>query len=272
MTKKPFFSVSLILAVLALLITISSCRSYKNVPYFKDLPDSIYTAPSYVGLSNYSDPIIQTNDLLNIAIMTLDQSEGSALIRSSQSTHAVQSFSNQISGTREVSAYMVDKDGNVELPEVGKIKVAGITTTQAREIIRGKVEKLYRDPAVYVRFANFNISVIGEVAKPAQYTVPSEKVSILDAIAMAGDLTVHGKRENVLLIREVDGAKQFIRFNLNSSDIFQNPFFYLKQGDVIYVEPGKGKAASTDVSQARNLTVLSSFLSLAIIVATRVGT
>src|SRR5690606_35044928 len=167
------------------------------------------------------------------------------------------------------SGFMVDKDGMIELPLVGKVPVAGKTTSEARELIRSRAAIYYKEPVVNVRYANFNITVLGEVARPSQYIVPNEKISILDAIAMAGDLTIYGKRDNVLLIRETEGAKQFTRFNLNSTEMFQNPNFYLRQGDVVYVEPSKSKAASTDMQRLRNLTLATSVINLMVILVIR---
>jgi polysaccharide export outer membrane protein len=122
---------------------------------------------------------------------------------------------------------------------------------------------------VSVRFANFNITVLGEVARPATYVVPNEKVSILDAIGMAGDLTIYGKRENVLLIRDSLGIKKMMRFDLNSTSTLLSPYFYLRQGDVVYVEPAKSKIAASDAVKTRNITLLGAGLSLLIVIFSR---
>src|SRR5690606_20590184 len=126
----------------------------------------------------------------------------------------------------------------------------------AREVIRNKAASYLVDPNVQVRFVNFKVTVIGEVGKPATYAFQNEKVSILDAIGMAGDLTIYGKRENVLLIRETSNGKEMIRFNLNKSDIFNSPYYYLKQNDIVYVEPSKSKIANTDASRTRTFAIV----------------
>lgn len=257
-----------IIILLAAPVFFNACKSYKNIPYFRDVPDSIYRNPSYIGVTSYSDPKIQPNDLLQVTVQTLDPS-ASSVSNASAATYSVQASSSMTAAGSVTTGYMVDKEGMIELPLVGKVPVAGKSTSEARELIRSRAAVYYKEPVVNVRFANFNISIFGEVARPAQYTVPNEKVSILDAIAMAGDLTIYGKRENVLLIRESDGAKQFMRFNLNNTDIFQNPNFYLRQGDVVYVEPAKSKAASTDMQQIRNLTIITSIVNLLVILAIR---
>ena len=124
-------------------------------------------------------------------------------------------------------------------------------------------------PTVQVRYANFKITVIGEVARPATYTVPNERISIIDVLGYAGDLTIYGKRENVLLIRDTIGGKQFIRLNLNSSDIFKSPYFYLRQNDVVYIEPNEAKIATTDAARTRTLAVVGTVLSLLIVITSR---
>jgi polysaccharide export outer membrane protein len=121
-----------------------------------------------------------------------------------------------------------------------------------------------------VRLQNFKITVLGEVNRPANYIVPNERVSVLDAIGMAGDLTIFGKRENVLLIREQAGKKNLVRLNLNSSNIFRSPYYYMQQNDIIYIEPNKSKAASTDMAQIRNISLITSLASVAILLITRV--
>src|SRR5699024_1514139 len=135
----------------------------------------------------------------------------------------------------------------------GKVKLAGLTTFQAQDLIKQKASVVYATPNVQVRFANFKVTILGDVTRPAAYTLSNERVSVLDALGLAGDLTIFGKRENVLLIRDDNGKKDFARLNLNSKDLFNSPYYYLKQNDVIYVEPNKGKAAS--LNQARTQTI-----------------
>src|SRR5690606_37840104 len=115
------------------------------------------------------------------------------------------------------------------------------------------------------------VSVLGEVHRPSQYIIPNEKASILDAIAMAGDLTIYGRRDNVMLIREVNGGKKVSRFDLRSADIYQNPYFYLRQGDVIYVEANKAKVAASDARMLRSVAIMTSLASLLVAVIYRLG-
>ena len=247
-----------------------SCNTNKKITYFKDVPDALYKTAQNIPSVPYQDPLIRPNDILQISILTLDPQVNNVLTAANTSSFAVQPGSSSApAGAASVSGFLVDNSGHVELPAIGKIKVSDMTTATARDSIHNRVATIYKDPVVNVRFANFNITVLGEVARPATYIVPSEKVSILDAIGMAGDLTIYGKRENVLLIRDSSGIKQMVRFDLNSSTTLMSPWFYLRQGDVVYIEPNKSKVASTDAVRNRNITLIASGISLLIVIATR---
>lgn len=259
-----------ILLLLCLIVCASSCGTNKKITYFKNIPDSVYKSARSLPSFAYIDPLIQPNDILQVSILTLDPQINTVLAAGNTTSFSVQpGSSNSPVAPSPISGLLVDNQGSIELPVVGKIKVAGLTTTTARDSIRNRVSQFYNSPVVNVRFANFSITVLGEVARPATYVVPNEKVSILDAIGMAGDLTIYGKRENVLLIRDSLGAKQYVRFDLNTADMFSSPYFYLKQGDMIYVEPGKSKIASTDAVKARNIGLIATGLSLLIVIFSR---
>lgn len=269
--KKPWLQFFLLfILILFLSLALGSCSSTKNIKYFRDIPDSGQLKT--IARSEYIEPTIQIDDILTILIETVDPAasvsinEGNVPITNSAiSTNGGPALSQQAS-----AGYLVNKDGFVEVPVLGKIKASGYTTAQLRDAIQKIASSYFKDFTVIVRFANFKVSVTGEVAKPGQYIVPNEKVSILDAIAMAGDLTIYGKRENVLLIREnPDGTKTPYRVNLNKSSIMTAPYYYLRQNDIIYVEPTKGKAAANDVGQIRNVTIITSVLTLLIIFISR---
>ena len=138
--------------------------------------------------------------------------------------------------------------------------MAGLTTYAAKQAVKEQAEKYFKVQDVQLRFANFTITVLGEVAHPSSFVIPNERVSVLDALGLAGDLTIYGRRDNVLVIRDEDGKKEVSRLNLNSSDIFQSPFFYLTQNDVVYVEPNKSKAIQADAEQTRIITIAASII------------
>jgi polysaccharide biosynthesis/export protein len=240
----------IILIFVACNVLVTSCVSIKKAKYFSDLPDTI-SAPLSTQAAPFVDPKIESNDILAITIQTVTQNLSNTPI----TTNSVATF-NPLNGN------LVDKNGNIELPLIGIVKVAGLTTAEARELVEHKADKFYNNPVVNLRIANFDIFILGEVNKPGSITMPSEKVSIIDAITLSGDLPLTAKRHNVLLIRSKGDEKEFVRLDLTSKDIFQSPYFYLRQRDIIYVEPNKGKIQASDNTIIRNLGILSSFISL----------
>jgi polysaccharide export outer membrane protein len=268
---KTFLHACVSILALLWLAQLSSCSTEKKVKYLQDIPDS--GALKNIPVTLYKPPVIQNNDILTILIATTDPNNTIVINSANIPIPSVTSSSpTSLSNlTQQTSAgYLVDADGYVNLPILGKIKVAGYTTNEATEIIRKLALEYYKEPTVIVRYANFKISVIGEVLKPGIYIIPNERVSVLDAISLAGDLTVFGKRDNVLLLREnSDGTETPYRINLKKSDIMSSPYFYLRQNDIIYVQPGTGKAAATDASQARYYTLVGSLLSVLIVLFTR---
>ena len=263
-------SYSVVPLLLCAILFACSCGTDKKIVYFKNIPDTIYKSARNIPSLAFVDPLIQPNDILQVSILTLDPQVNTVLATGNTTAFSVQpGSSNSPVAPTPISGLLVDNQGSIELPVVGKIKVSGLTTAIARDSIRNRVALYYNSPVVNVRFANFSITIIGEVARPASYVVPNEKVSILDAIGMAGDLTIYGKRENILLIRDSLGIKQYVRFNLNSADMFSSPYFYLKQGDMIYVEPGKSKIASTDAVKTRNISLIATGISLLIVIFSR---
>ena len=266
-----------ILGAFLFLAGLQSCKSYKNVPYFQNVSDSAYMYRRGIDLTAepYKDILIQPDDILQVSVLTLDASTTMSGTNNNQMDMIQDplSASNPLANNanRNVAGYLVDKEGNIELPIAGKVKVGGLSTSDAKEAIRQKVLQYYKEPVVNVRLANFKVTVLGEVMRPGSYLVASEKATVLDALGLAGDMTIYGKRENVMLVRR-DGDKQkMIRFNLNSTDLIQSPYYYLHQGDVVYVEPGKGKAAATDASMVRTYGIIASTLSLLVIIASRVN-
>ncbi len=260
---------SYIFLVIVIIFYSVSCSPSRNVTYFSDLPDSVKTYTTKTV--TFKNPLIKPDDLLFVNIQTLDPEANALFGASNTPVSAVGANALGMSGNQISTGHLVDKDGKIDLPVIGKVKVEGYTTQQARDTIETLVEKYYTSSTVDVRYNNFKITVIGEVNRPSTYTVPNEEVTILDALGLAGDLTIFGKRENVLLIRKDTGdVKQLIRLNLNSKDLINSPYFFLRQDDIIYVEPNKAKAIELDAYRTRNITIAAAVLSLLVVIASRV--
>jgi len=254
--------------LLFLVVSVStSCVSNKKIAYFQDIQNS-----NQAQLSNaaaFTEPVIQSDDILSINIFTLNPQSG-AIVNQASATPILGGNASTSSAASQVTGFLVDKNGEIELSLVGKIKVAGLTTYEARELIRDKVSVIYQQPNVQLRFANFKVSVLGEVTSPSAYTLPNEKVTILDALSLAGDLTIYGRRENVLIVRDNNGKKEYARLDLNSSEIFNSPFYYLKQNDVVYVEPNKRKVSASNSAQIQTISVIASVLSVIVLAITQI--
>ena len=247
-------------ALIVILIT-ASCSNQRQFTYFRDIPDTIKNYQ--VADTGFRAVTIKADDVLQVNI-------------SSPNPEATSFFATQGAGTNDIAnaastpnTYLVDHEGGIDLPLVGRVTVKGLTSMQAKNAIKSRVATYLKDPIVTVRLQNFKVTVLGEVARPANYIVPNERISVLDAIGLAGDLTIFGRRENVLMVRELEGKKVFVRFDLNKSDLFQSPYFYLQQNDILYVEPNRQRAASSDMTTIRNVSIITSLAGLATIVVTQ---
>ena len=226
------------IALIVLFLT--ACAESKKVPYLQNI-DSVMSAMEKTA--QVSDPIFVTGDIL-------------AIIVTSPMPKAVAVFNNQNINSDEpgntetqIPTYLVDSRGEINFPLVGKLRVAGLSRSAAEQLI---VESIYpkyltEPPSVSIRIHNFKISVLGEVKNPGIYEIPNDRVSILEAIAMAGDLTITGRRDNILLIRQYDGKETVSRFDLNDARLLTQPDYYLRQNDIVYVEPNKSKSRTSRV-------------------------
>lgn len=240
----------------------ASCTNTKNIAYFNNVKDTTF----YAG--NVQNPnLIEANDILSITISSLNAEASAAF--NLQNSYIGRATTVTGSNT-ESGGYLVNANGNIDMPMLGTVKAAGLTKIQLKDNITNLIlsRKLLVDPIVDIRYLNFEVTVLGEVNKPTVITVPSENISMLKAIGLAGDLTIYGKRKNVLLIREENGRKMTRHIDLNSDNFFNSPYYYLQPNDVIYVEPNRNKAA-TAKRNPQLLPIIFSVLSLAAIVADR---
>ena len=227
--KKFFF------VILSLLI-FSSCSTRKEIVYFQD----IERIKSFDSLRKFESRI-EINDVLNINVSSLNDE----VIEPFQMDVSRQSGGSGGAGNNNAAlqGYLVDVDGTIQFPVLGKIKVENLTRGQLEEDLTRRLREYVTDAVVRVRIVNFKITVLGETGSSV-INVPDERISVLQAIAMAGDVTYDGKRDNILIIRDNNGKLSYGRIDLTSSEVFNNPFYYLKQNDIVYVEPTYRKVKS----------------------------
>ena len=220
----------------------SSCVSPKTIVYFQG--DSLrYSADSI--MQTYV-PLIQSNDMLSIAVGSLNAEANEMFNMSNRYTTATTSYGAGGSGALQPFGYLVDSDGNIELPLVGKVKVGGLRNQVAADTLRKRLLLYLKEPSVTIRNINFKISVLGEVTRPAVYVIPDEKITLPEVLSLAGDLTIYGRRNNVMIIREEKGVRHYARVDMTSREIFDSPYYYLHKNDVVYVEPIKARMNATD--------------------------
>jgi len=230
----------------------------------------VYLQPDSTQISTLYEqyvPRIQPNDILTIVVTAADPKVTAPF--NPVSTMSTTSMTQQ-SDMALRPTYTVDNQGDITLPMLGKLHVGGLTRIQAIERIRSKLEQYIKDPGVNINFNNFRVSVLGEVARPGSFVMPTERVTVLEALGMAGDLTIRGVRQNVLLIREVDGQKSMHRLDLTQQSTLNSPYYYLAQNDVIYVEPNKAQINNSKLGANTNVIIsVASLLITVISVLTR---
>lgn len=231
------------------LLLLYGCNSYKKVLYFQDIDRTNIRSEE---VSNYSPLVIQTEDIIGISVASLNP-EASAIFSFS---------SNSGGGASAGSEYLVDQKGQIHFPLLGSLKVTGFTTAQLREEIQKKLLFYLKEPIVNVRIVNFKVSVIGDVSSPGVYQVPNEKVTIPEVLSMAGDINLTAKRNNILLIREHNGTRKFIPIDL-TKNLFKSQYYYLKNNDLIYVQPDRNKVNS---GLSKSLSLVLSTISVASII------
>ena len=240
-----------------------SCVSARKTVYFYNVKDT-----TFLQRGTEIQTPIHENDILSISISSLNP-EASAVFNTPNDF--VSRTTTAAGAGAQSTGYLVNTDGYIQLPILGNIKAAGLTKSQLKENITNAIltKKLLIDPIIDIRYLNFEVTVLGEVAHPTVITVPSEKISLIKALGLAGDLTIYGKRENVLLIREEDGKRKTRHIDLNSADFFNSPYYYLQPNDIIYVEPNKARVASASRSEQLLPLILGS-LSIVVVVLDRV--
>ncbi len=248
---------ALLLAVLAL----SSCVKHRELVNFNQGPE--FPAQDAIGAL----PVlrIQPDDALYITVHTLEPADAAPFnISPGQSANAM--------AGANAANYLVDDQGAIEMPVIGSVAVGGLTLAEARDTIRNRLLPYLKAPIVNIRFTQFRFTVLGEVKNPTTFTLAEERISILEALGMAGDLTNYANRNNILVIREENGQRSFGRIDVQARDVFRSPYFYLRPNDVIYIEPTKNKTGAVTDQFTKALPWIgagTAFLNLVLILTRR---
>lgn len=240
---------------LLLLLLCLSCGSKKDVVYYQNI-DSLSAQQEN---NNSYEIKIQPDDLLMIIVSAEDPEVAMPFNLTTISVANSAKLEVQ-AGQQTIQSYLVDRNGMIEFPILGKLAVGGLSRTDVLKLLREKISLYIKNPIVNLRIMNFKISLQGEVNLPGTFPVSSERVTLVEALSMAKDLTIYGKRDNILVIREVNGVKSYNRVDITKSDFINSPFYYLAQNDVIYVEPNKTRINSSAVGP--NTSVIISAISI----------
>lgn len=241
-----YFFVAALFVFSAFALFCSSCASRKDLVYFQ--PDSVELNTLY----ELNAPKLQPGDILAISVTADD-------IRATVPFNQVSPYQGA-TGTLQptnpfIPTYTIDEKGEIDFPKVGKVKLAGNTRTEAMDLLRDEVAKYIVDPGISMVVRNFRVTVLGEVTRPGTFTIENDRLTILEALGLAGDMSIFGKRHNVLVIREQNGKKTEFRLDLTKRESINSPAYYLTQNDVVYVEPNGARIQNSKYSQTTSVFV-----------------
>lgn len=265
----PAMYLKLVSFCMAVLFT-TACTSPKEVLYLQDVEPY-----KQQEIEQKYKVIIHSDDLLSIMV-NCKEPELALPFNMPMVTFQLGTTGGVLNGQQRVLGYLVDSNGDIDFPVLGKMHVEGLTRMQLTDLIKDKLIEgdLIKEPIVTVQFLNYKISVMGEVARPGSFNISGDRITLLEALSMAGDLTIYGKRDRVAVIREKDGKRTILYHDLRSSDIFKSPCYYLQQNDIVYVEPNKAKSAQSGINQNNSVgvwlsavSVLASLVSLIVTVS-----
>lgn len=237
-----------IIVPFTLLLILNSCVSKKNVLYFQDI-ESLRGQQDSISYTT----LIRPGDLLTITVSALNPE---TVLPFNPPLISTATGDGSINGARQIQTYLVDKDGTIEFPVLGTIGLGGKTRQQATTFLKNKLSTYIKGPIINLRILNFTISVLGEVQRPGTFTVNDERVTVLEALGLAGDMTIFGEREKVQVIREENGKTQYAVLDFTSVDLINSPFYYLQQNDVVIVPPNSAQIQSSGFN--RNTSVFIS--------------
>lgn len=242
--------------ILYFILILSSCASRKDIVYFQ--------GNEQINTDNYYSFRFKKDDFISINISGIDESSYK-LFNSPQSvTNLNKGYTN---GVPPINGYLIDVNGNIDFPVLGTIKLEGLTRFEAIELFKSKLKDYLQNPVITIQIQNFRVTILGEVRNPGTFTIPNEKISILELIGLAGDLTINAVRSNIKVIREENNIKKEYIIDITKKDFINSPVFYLNQNDIVYIEPNRAKINSSIVSSAAGV-----FISIATLLVTTINT
>jgi len=257
-TIKHFLQLTIVLVLLA------SCESRKNIILFQDIEELNESNQNQIQINN---PVIQIGDILSISVSAIDQQ---AVLPFNLPVVAINNISGSVNGIAKQQGYLVNANSSIVFPIIGEINLKNLTLVDARVLVSKELEAYIKEPIVNIEIINYQITVLGDVAKPGTFKINNERVSLLQAIGFAGGMNIQGKRNNVLIIRENQGKKTYKRVDLRKMEVLNSEYYYLKQNDVVYIEPNKTKINSSKYGPAVSVSVsIASVLITLISVLTR---
>ena len=256
--KRSFFFRPIILILTS--IFVFSCASRKGVAYYQNIDQ----LPNLENSASY-ETHLQPDDLLMIVVMAENPEVAAP---SNLPSVVMQSNTEFETQQLRMNSYLIDSNGFIQFPIIGAIKLGGLTRTEAVGKMNQELSKYITKPSVNLRILNFKITVQGEVTQPGVHNITSERITLAEALSLSGDLTVYGKRENILIIREKDGKKQATRVDITKADFLNSPYYYLSQNDIVYVEPNKTKVNSSVVGPNTSIVISAVSLIVTIIALT----
>ena len=254
-----------------LLVVLGSCKTPQNISYFQGI--ETITEEQKAAMNQTHNPKICIDDALIINVTSPDRETAAAYNPPPYAYYKPGESEIGISAeTQNLYTYLVDEEGFIKFPLLGRIKIAGLTVNEANRMMKGLIKEAVPNVLVNIQIANFRIRIIGEVARPNEYSIKSNRISILDVIAMAGDLTIMGDRKNVWLLRDNNGIKEQFSLDLTDPAIFASPYYYLQQNDIVYVVPNKAQKRNSMYSNENNfrLSVFASIFSAASVVSSTI--
>jgi polysaccharide export outer membrane protein len=252
--------------MLCVVLLVGSCRTPRDVTYFQGI-DSLTKEQMEQMSQSYAAKICE-DDLLTITVTAWDPT---VVVPFNPPTYAfAQQGETSVYTTQQLQTYLVDKEGKINFPVLGRIQAAGLSKQELTANLQDAIGKYAKDAMVNVQIVNYKISVLGDVVRPGSINVRNDRISILDAIAQSGDLTINGNRKNILIYRDNNGTPEYGRIDLTDPALFASPYFYLKQNDLVYVEPNDAKKRNANYSAAQQytLTIVSTIMTGVSVIST----